>query len=123
MLSLVKFDATSGQPVDPPTSNTSATTIFANSNNTACPDACFRPTGLAFDKQGRLFMASDASGEIYVVTQGAANESAPSTPTGTTTGPTQSASPTTGSSVGNRIGVEGRGMVVAGVVACVLAWV
>jgi hypothetical protein len=30
---------------------------------------CFRPTGIAFDSKGRLFMASDSSGEIYVITR------------------------------------------------------
>jgi hypothetical protein len=30
---------------------------------------CFRPTGIAFDSKGRLFMASDSTGEIYVITR------------------------------------------------------
>jgi hypothetical protein len=28
---------------------------------------CFRPTGIEFDSKGRLYMASDATGEIYVI--------------------------------------------------------
>jgi hypothetical protein len=31
-----------------------------------CP-ICFRPTGLAFDSKGRLFMASEKTGEIWVI--------------------------------------------------------
>ncbi|KAI4148485.1 MAG: hypothetical protein LQ340_005068 [Diploschistes diacapsis] len=61
-VAMVKF--ANGQPVDLPTSNTSVTTILGNANNTACPDNCFRPTGLTFDSKGRLFVASDASGEF-----------------------------------------------------------
>lgn len=41
--------------------------ILANADNSVCPDHCFRPVGIAFDDQGRLFVSSDASGEIYVV--------------------------------------------------------
>lgn len=41
--------------------------VLANADESICPDHCFRPVGVAFDDQGRLFMSSDASGEIYVV--------------------------------------------------------
>ena len=41
--------------------------IFTNADNSKCPGACFRPVGLTFDRQGRLFVSSDASGEIYVL--------------------------------------------------------
>lgn len=64
-VSLISFG--NGQPVAPANSTTSYTDIFANSNNTACPSNCFRPVGLAFDSQGRMFVSSDASGEIYIV--------------------------------------------------------
>jgi hypothetical protein len=30
---------------------------------------CFRPTGIAFDSKGRLYMASDATGEIWLITR------------------------------------------------------
>ena len=56
-----------GEPVAPANSNTSYTDIFANADNSACPDNCFRPVGMAFDGQGRMFVSSDASGEIYVI--------------------------------------------------------
>ena len=64
-VSLISF--ANGEPVAPANSNTSYTDIFANANNAACPDGCFRPVGLAFDSQGRMFVSSDASGEIYVI--------------------------------------------------------
>ena len=54
-------------PTSPSTSNNSAITVLSNTDLTACPDKCFRPVGLAFDARGRLFMSSDATGEIYVV--------------------------------------------------------
>ena len=66
-VSLISF--ANGQPVAPADSNTSYTDIFANADNAACPNSCFRPVGLAFDNQGRMFISSDASGEIYVVTK------------------------------------------------------
>ena len=30
---------------------------------------CFRPAGLAFDAKGRLFMSSDETGELWVITK------------------------------------------------------
>ena len=64
-LSMVPFE--NGEPVAGPDNTTAAIDIFANTDNSACPDNCFRPAGLAFDSQGRLFMSSDATGEIYVI--------------------------------------------------------
>jgi len=74
-----------GEPTAPANSNTSLTPIFANRDNSRCSSNCFRPVGLAFDTQGRMFVASDASGEIYVVQKQA---NAPATPaaSGTSTG-------------------------------------
>lgn len=45
----------------------SAKIIVGNQDNSRCPDKCLRPVGITFDKQGRLFFTSDASGEIYVL--------------------------------------------------------
>ena len=64
-LSMISFE--NGSPIAMPNSNTSYMDIFANADNSKCPDNCFRPVGMAFDQLGRLFMSSDASGEIYVV--------------------------------------------------------
>jgi hypothetical protein len=41
--------------------------IMANADNSKCPEGCFRPVGLALDGKGRLWMSSDASGELYVL--------------------------------------------------------
>lgn len=67
-LALVEFGA-NGEPTAPSTSQTAATFIVRNEDTSRCPDDCFRPTGLAIDAQGRIFMASDASGEIYLITR------------------------------------------------------
>jgi len=64
-LSVIQFQ--NGEPVAASDSNTAATDIFSNQNATRCPQNCFRPVGIAFDSQGRLFVSSDATGEIYVV--------------------------------------------------------
>lgn len=42
---------------------------MSNADLSKCPDRCFRPAGLAWDGQGRLFMSSDATGEIYMITR------------------------------------------------------
>lgn len=41
--------------------------IFANADNSKCPDGCFRPVGLALDGKERLWMSSDSTGELYVL--------------------------------------------------------
>lgn len=56
-----------GEPVAAADNNSAYTDIFANADNSACPDNCFRPVGIAIDRKGRLFMSSDATGEIYVL--------------------------------------------------------
>lgn len=39
-----------------------------NDDNANCPGGCFRPVGLTLDRKGRVFMTSDSSGELYVIT-------------------------------------------------------
>ena len=67
-LSLVQFDG-KGSPVELANSTTAATDIVSNPDLSACPDSCFRPVGLAWDSEGRLYMSSDSTGEIFVVTR------------------------------------------------------
>ncbi len=64
---VVLIDFANGEPVAPSTSTTSSTDIFTNKDNSKCPNSCFRPVGMTFDSQGRLFVSSDTSGEIYVL--------------------------------------------------------
>ena len=68
-VSSIAFSPTDGQPVSPPNSTTAYTDIFYNADQSKCAANCFRPVGMAFDRQGRLFVSSDASGEIYVLVQ------------------------------------------------------
>lgn len=68
MLYALEFGA-NGEPTHPPNSNTAIIPIMRNTNNALCPRGCFRPTGLAWDAKGRLYMASDSTGEIYVITK------------------------------------------------------
>jgi hypothetical protein len=63
---------------------TAATDIFANADNSKCPNVCFRPVGLALDSQNRMFVSSDTSGEIYILVK---------TGVSTTTTGTSTASP------------------------------
>lgn len=50
-------------------STTGYVDVLTNANPiTSCPDNCFRPTGLAFSKDGnRLYVASDATGEVLML--------------------------------------------------------
>ncbi|KAK7931366.1 soluble quino protein glucose dehydrogenase [Apiospora marii] len=66
-LSTIAFS--DGQPTEPPTSTTATSNILSNADNSACPDGCFRPVGLAVDGQGRVYMSSDTTGEIWVLKQ------------------------------------------------------
>ena len=80
------IDFVNGEPVAPSTSTTSSTDIFTNADNSKCPDACFRPVGMTFDNQGRLFVSSDASGEIYVLVADAVAGGGNSSSNGTSLG-------------------------------------
>lgn len=100
MLSSVAF--TNGQPVEASNSTTSLRNILSNADNSACPDSCFRPVGLALDSQGRLFMSSDSTGEIYVLAQAEVTATGDPTTSGTLITPTATSSDNAGS-FGNAI--------------------
>lgn len=59
--------SSSGQPSVDSASTSAANTILSNKDLSRCPDDCFRPVGLAWDKDGKLFMSSDSTGEIFVL--------------------------------------------------------
>ncbi|KUI53566.1 L-sorbosone dehydrogenase [Cytospora mali] len=67
VLSSVQFDNTTGEPVAAPDSTTATVDVLSNADLSKCPGSCFRPVGLAWDGQGRLFVSSDATGEVYVL--------------------------------------------------------
>ncbi len=81
-----------GFPVSPSDSKTALKDIFTNSDNLKCPSSCFRPVGLALDGKGRVFMSSDATGELWVL---ARKEADSSNGTGSTTGGANPTSPAT----------------------------
>lgn len=57
----------SDEPVAPSTGNILVTDIFTGADNSRWSDPRFRPVGMAFDRQGRRFVSSDASCENYVL--------------------------------------------------------
>ena len=79
-----------GEPVAAPNNNTATTDIFSNADNSKCPQNCFRPVGIAFDSQGRLYVSSDATGEIYVVQKNQASPGARGTSTSSSPSATSS---------------------------------
>lgn len=128
-LSFVQFDG-NGSPVAPANSTTAAIDIVSNPDLSACPGSCFRPVGLAWDTQGRLFMSSDSTGEIFVVTRedgsGVADVSeaadaangASASPTGSGSAPQPSE--TTGTAVRGGVGSGSYWAVGAAVVAALV---
>ncbi|OLN88319.1 L-sorbosone dehydrogenase 1 [Colletotrichum chlorophyti] len=66
-LSKVDFGA-NGQPTAASNSRSAEVRVAWNSDNAVCPSSCFRPVGLAWDNKGRLFMVSDSTGELFVLT-------------------------------------------------------
>ncbi|OAA71224.1 Soluble quinoprotein glucose/sorbosone dehydrogenase [Cordyceps fumosorosea ARSEF 2679] len=70
-LSRVTFGA-DGQPVARADSADAEEKLLWNADNAECPGGCFRPVGLWTDEgkgaAGRVFMTSDSSGELFVVT-------------------------------------------------------
>lgn len=122
-MSLIKF--ANGEPVAPATSKTAITDIFTNANNSVCPGNCFRPVGMAFDGQGRLFVSSDSTGEIYMITKeqaastASASSSAASSGTATSTNTASSASST---SDGRKlvVGVV-KALQIGAIIACLVA--
>lgn len=88
-LSKVSFTA-DGQPVAPSDSTNATADVLSNADLSKCPGGCFRPVGLAWDAQGRLFLTSDATGEIYVLQQAEVSASGGGGDGNTTTTPTSS---------------------------------
>lgn len=57
-----------GQPTSKADSDDAEEKLMWNADNAECPGKCFRPVGLVLDGNGRTFMTSDSSGELFVVT-------------------------------------------------------
>ena len=113
-LSVIPFQ--NGEPVAVSNNNSAATDIFSNADNSKCPQNCFRPVGIAFDSQGRLFVSSDATGEIYVVQKNQASPGA--------SGTNPSSSPSATSSSKSGAGKPGRhsfdALIIVFVVFCMI---
>lgn len=58
-----------GRPASPSSSTNATTAIISNPDLSNCPGDCFRPVGLAWDSEGRLWFSSDSTGEIFVLAQ------------------------------------------------------
>lgn len=120
-LSFVQFDGR-GSPTEPATSTRAAVDIVSNSNMSACPQGCFRPAALAWDSRGRLFMSSDSTGEIFMITKtdgsGVADVNRAASQAGTPTGSGPSTTSSTGDG-GRSRWVVGKDIWAAGLLASV----
>jgi glucose/arabinose dehydrogenase len=52
------------EPAASSSSRTGYQFLVQAANLTSCPGTCIRPVGLGFDKDGKLFVSSDSSGEV-----------------------------------------------------------
>lgn len=64
---LVRVPFENGRPKASRDSKDGYEEIVKSPDLSKCPRQCFRPVGLAWDKKGRLFLASDTTKEIFVV--------------------------------------------------------
>lgn len=55
------------QPASSPSSTAGYFFLAQATDLDACPGTCIRPVGLAFADDGRLFVSSDSSGELFVI--------------------------------------------------------
>lgn len=109
-----------GEPAAPSNSTTATTDIFTNSDVSVCPGNCFRPVGMAIDSVGRIFVSSDATGEIYVVVKDGETAAGP---TGTTSpGGTSSPSSTSTSTGSSSTATSAAGKLVGSSLATCLAF-
>ncbi|KAG7133076.1 hypothetical protein HYQ46_009368 [Verticillium longisporum] len=74
----------------PHTSADSLTHIVRMTDLSTCPENCFRPVGLAWESQGRLYVTSDSTGEIFILERQSGTPS--STESGTLVQPTETGS-------------------------------
>jgi hypothetical protein len=86
--SLVVVEFANAEPVENSTSTTAARSVVFTEDLSPCnggDGTCLRPVGLDWDSQGRLFMSSDGTGELWVVTRtdGTPTDGAGSNATGT----------------------------------------
>ncbi|KAH8598696.1 soluble quino protein glucose/sorbosone dehydrogenase [Bisporella sp. PMI_857] len=88
-ISAIAFN--NGSPVAAPDSTTSTKDIMTNQDNSQCPDSCFRPVGLALDSNGRIFMSSDSTGEIYILAKGSLSTATPTDTSSPSPSPTKGA--------------------------------
>lgn len=88
-VSVIEFSE-DGEPVDEVTSNTAATDIFSNEDVSRCAAGCFRPVAMAFDSQGRIFMTSDSTGEIYMIARDEGATETATSPTSSSTSASES---------------------------------
>lgn len=65
---LSKVEFANGNPIKRSHAGDAEEMLMWNADNSDCEKHCFRPVGLLLDTKGRLFMTSDATGELFLVT-------------------------------------------------------
>ncbi|RFU36239.1 hypothetical protein B7463_g57, partial [Scytalidium lignicola] len=109
-----------GSPVPAASSTDGTRDIFTNADNSNCPGQCFRPVALAFDTQGRLFVSSDATGEVYILVH--TGNSTRSTTTTTSTSSSSSSTSTGHSGDAASTSASRTNVVLLGVITSLVAF-
>ncbi|EIN09066.1 soluble quino protein glucose dehydrogenase, partial [Punctularia strigosozonata HHB-11173 SS5] len=68
---VVRVPFAGASPVASPTSTEGYEILVQAANLTSCPGTCIKPVGLAFASDGRLFVSSDSSGELFTLSSNA----------------------------------------------------
>ena len=79
-LASIAFEPSEGSPVAMKSSTTAAVDVLTNRDISQCPNECFRPVGLAWDARERLWMSSDTTGEIFILSHHRGNNKPPAPP-------------------------------------------
>ncbi|KAI0348128.1 hypothetical protein BDW22DRAFT_1350278 [Trametopsis cervina] len=64
---VVRVPFANSRPIASRFSNSGYSFLVQATNLNTCPGTCIRPVGLVFSSDGRLFVTSDSSGELFVV--------------------------------------------------------
>lgn len=118
-LSVVQFD--DGEPVEPPSSHDSVTHVVSMADLSTCPDNCFRPMGIAWASDDRVFLTSDTTGELYILDR--RDDGASGTQSGLIELPSETGSPDPDSAAAGLSAVQSLGLAaVAALTASLMAF-
>ncbi|KAK7223527.1 hypothetical protein V2G26_011530 [Clonostachys chloroleuca] len=79
---IASVNFSNGQPTSASDSRDAAVDVLTTPDLDNCPGNCFRPVGMAWDSQDRMFFASDSTGEVFVLRRTDSSSSGSNTSSG-----------------------------------------